>query len=70
MAYSMAGTPPQISIHALREEGDKGQASVYQHREISIHALREEGDPCGLVVSVADVYFYPRPPRGGRRVLT
>ena len=22
VAYSMAGTPPQISIHALREEGD------------------------------------------------
>ena len=34
---------------------------------ISIHALREEGDlPCGLVLSVLLVYFYPRPPRGGR----
>ena len=37
------------------------------NRNISIHVLREEGDrslskcPCGLC------YFYPRPPRGGRR---
>ena len=34
-----------ISIHALREEGDKANArhSISGHR-ISIHALREEGD--------------------------
>ena len=33
-----------ISIHALREEGDHGQWRVYRIRKISIHALREEGD--------------------------
>ena len=34
---------------------------------ISIHALREEGDSNALP-SVANIkYFYPRPPRGGRR---
>ena len=34
---------------------------------ISIHALREEGDPQSWFY-VEDVrYFYPRPPRGGRR---
>ena len=33
-----------ISIHALREEGDRGQVRVHQLQEISIHALREEGD--------------------------
>ena len=38
-------TLPDISIHALREEGDSGQCM--RHRSacrISIHALREEGD--------------------------
>ena len=35
--------------------------------KISIHALREEGDakPCPL--TSRGCYFYPRPPRGGRR---
>ena len=35
---------------------------------ISIHALREEGDGslCGL--QIHHHYFYPRPPRGGRRI--
>ena len=35
----------EISIHALREEGDRNhpQLSPY-HQKISIHALREEGD--------------------------
>ena len=34
----------EISIHALREEGDTGCAAHKQMMEISIHALREEGD--------------------------
>ena len=34
---------------------------------ISIHALREEGDPCPLGRGSIAGYFYPRPPRGGRR---
>ena len=33
-----------ISIHALREEGDVCLAVLIQHGLISIHALREEGD--------------------------
>ena len=33
---------------------------------ISIHALREEGDRSEAGLSMSDVYFYPRPPRGGR----
>ena len=33
---------------------------------ISIHALREEGDPQHAAAIVNKVYFYPRPPRGGR----
>ena len=35
--------------------------------DISIHALREEGDGCGLPPIQRRSYFYPRPPRGGRR---
>ena len=35
----------QISIHALREEGDAFLLHRYKHSlGISIHALREEGD--------------------------
>ena len=34
----------QISIHALREEGDADLPPDHDHRTISIHALREEGD--------------------------
>ena len=36
--------PAQISIHALREEGDVGHGIVVHRSGISIHALREEGD--------------------------
>ena len=34
----------QISIHALREEGDEPAAEAPAPTGISIHALREEGD--------------------------
>ena len=34
-----------ISIHALREEGDRGRLQrSHRDHQISIHALREEGD--------------------------
>ena len=33
-----------ISIHALREEGDRDVRGVADLQQISIHALREEGD--------------------------
>ena len=35
---------------------------------ISIHALREEGDWSAKMHSPAHSYFYPCPPRGGRRI--
>ena len=35
---------------------------------ISIHALREEGDYPNTSKGNSQAYFYPRPPRGGRRV--
>ena len=37
-------------------------------RPISIHALREEGDTSASSAGSNRTYFYPRPPRGGRRV--
>ena len=36
---------------------------------ISIHALREEGDKPPPLCWHWTSYFYPRPPRGGRRLL-
>ena len=57
----------EISIHALREEGDGGIGPHPGEIEvISIHALREEGDVPAVTAADAHKYFYPRPPRGGR----
>ena len=38
------GIPRKISIHALREEGDRFRVCLLPQFRISIHALREEGD--------------------------
>ena len=38
-----------ISIHALREEGDRRLCPARIGMAISIHALREEGDIAALV---------------------
>ena len=57
----------QISIHALREEGDQWRTVALATGEISIHALREEGDSSQCRFLRQSAYFYPRPPRGGRR---
>ena len=56
----------EISIHALREEGDSGSLGRIPHETISIHALREEGDLFAMFMIARSDYFYPRPPRGGR----
>ena len=55
-----------ISIHALREEGDATFCGKPVESVISIHALREEGDLLLSADSAVLMYFYPRPPRGGR----
>ena len=39
-----SGMRQQISIHALREEGDRTATRRSATQKISIHALREEGD--------------------------
>ena len=56
----------RISIHALREEGDKSLQVDYLNGQISIHALREEGDALAYETLQREIDFYPRPPRGGR----
>ena len=55
-----------ISIHALREEGDRKQQKQRRLKSISIHALREEGDRQEKAIASLIENFYPRPPRGGR----
>ena len=42
--------------------------SLASCKEISIHALREEGDSALADVPPPPSDFYPRPPRGGRRL--
>ena len=81
-----------ISIHALREEGDIKHLQALSGVRISIHALREEGAalsgsrlPRSLqflstpsarratypaqICQPPKTNFYPRPPRGGRRLV-
>ena len=57
----------EISIHALRGEGDRHQPHSAGDRGISIHALRGEGDAMPQTVTPPRRNFYPRPPWGGRR---
>ena len=59
----------QISIHALREEGDLVSFWGCCPATISIHALREEGDFSSPPSLVSRSNFYPRPPRGGRQII-
>ena len=62
-------TAVQISIHALRVEGDsETNAANSASDAISIHALRVEGDTAFPGRWRSLQYFYPRPPGGGRPV--
>ena len=64
---SAAFSGREISIHALREEGDVRNFICPKATDaISIHALREEGDPLRAPVLRLRGNFNPRPPRGGR----
>ncbi len=60
----------EISIHALRTEGDVNLANVNLCHVISIHTLRVEGDPAAALGCLPTAHFYPRPPGGGRRPRT
>ena len=65
-AYSYGLVRLGISIHALREEGDRHNRLHPAAGRISIHALREEGDLVAKDFVIFGCDFYPRPPRGGR----
>ena len=51
----------EISIHALREEGDVFRDSLIIIKKISIHALREEGDTRPSPVTCAALKFLSTP---------
>ena len=46
-----------------------GRSASPHRSSISIHALREEGDASTSRPARSSRNFYPRPPRGGRRVV-
>ena len=58
-----------ISIHALREEGDTRQWSAYHQKDgfLSTPSARRATSATAAGRSQAG-HFYPRPPRGGRRL--
>ena len=61
----------QISIHALREEGDDLAVNPKAQNRIFLStpsARRATDDPCPWYCARSD--FYPRPPRGGRQITT
>ena len=68
MLKQAIGKSSDISIHALRVEGDQTKFhNLWQHFNISIHALRVEGDGSSKSRDLSiSFHFYPRPPGGGR----
>ena len=60
-------TKRQISIHALREEGDLHQATEDDDYPLFLSTPSARRATGPAVLADAGVrYFYPRPPRGGR----
>ena len=60
-----------ISIHALREEGDcPDRLPQSPFCEFLSTPSARRATPSSQPPSCADCYFYPRPPRGGRRKRT
>ena len=66
---AMLTTCKFLSTPSARRATDQDHQSG-RRAEISIHALREEGDTPSPPTSGRLCYFYPRPPRGGRRPCT
>ena len=58
----------QISIHALREEGDASMWSSLPTRQVFLSTpSARRATACGFGDRCSITYFYPRPPRGGRQ---
>ena len=64
---AVPGSWNEISIHALREEGDLLSSSSTRAFTNFYPRPPRGGRPRGLSVRIPQFYFYPRPPRGGRR---
>ena len=62
----VSATAVEISIHALRGEGDHDIRKRRETTVISIHALRGEGDYELCTKNKRHENFNPRPPWGGR----
>ena len=63
------GDMEQISIHALREEGDSSEHPAAAFWSNFYPRPPRGGRPTStLWSSSCSRYFYPRPPRGGRRI--
>ena len=57
-----------ISIHALREEGDLMTMTMYRHKTQFLSTPSARRATSGVRPdSAVPRYFYPRPPRGGRQ---
>ena len=61
------GLQTPISIHALREEGDRGAAYALRRHQDFYPRPPRGGRRSGATLSTGQPNFYPRPPRGGRR---
>ena len=64
---SFITAPRFLSTPSARRATHRIQVQLRQ-LPISIHALREEGDFLKIRCVFQNRYFYPRPPRGGRRM--
>ena len=67
----LAGGRTIISIHALREEGDElnQKTAIFPLRFQSTPSARR-ATPALSVDTAGNLYFNPRPPRGGRRTMS
>ena len=65
--YGILGVTFLSTPSARRATANLGEQAIL--KKISIHALREEGDESAKSQSSMDENFYPRPPRGGRRLV-
>ena len=61
VTYAFLSTPSARRATDYRSQTDS-------QKNISIHALREEGDKYEQLFTGEVENFYPRPPRGGRRL--
>ena len=63
----MGSPKARISIHALREEGDRSPPEGYPYPPYFYPRPPRGGRPSPWKIDPKICYFYPRPPRGGRR---